>query len=285
MTFTSHCLDIVSSVNEIRDKVLSAKKKNKKIAFVPTMGGLHKGHLSLIRKSKLVGDVSIVSIFVNPMQFGPAEDYSVYPREEEKDIKLLEDNGVNILYFPDKDSIYPKNFQTEVSVKKIENTLCGKFRPSHFKGVATIVTKLLIQVMPDYAIFGEKDYQQLVLINQLVSDLNIPVKVISCPTIREDDGLAFSSRNTFLSEDGRYIASNLYSELLNVGDLVRRGGNISNICEKAVQNLLDIGFSSVDYIEVCDAISLKKLDKIEDNSRVFGAAYIGNTRIIDNIII
>jgi len=285
MTFTSHCLDIVSDINIIRDKILLAKKQNKKISFVPTMGSLHKGHLSLIRKSKLVGDVSIVSIFVNPMQFGPKEDYSVYPRQEAKDIKLLEDIGVDILYLPDKTTIYPKNFQTEVSVKDIENTLCGKFRSSHFKGVATIVTKLLIQVMPDYAIFGEKDYQQLVLITQLVSDLNIPVNVISCPTVREDDGLAFSSRNNFLSEDGRYIASNLYSELLTVADSVRLGGNIQNICEKAVQNLLNIGFTSVDYVEVCDAISLKKLDKLEDNTRVFGAAYIGHTRIIDNISI
>ena len=283
MSFPDSCLDIVTSTNKLKDTILCAKRQNKKIAFVPTMGCLHKGHLSLIRKSKSLGDISVVSIFVNPMQFGPGEDFTVYPRHEDNDIKLLEDNAVDILYLPDNTTIYPENFQTEISVKKIENILCGKFRPSHFKGVATIVTKLLLQVLPDYAIFGEKDYQQLVLITQLVSDLNIPTSVVGCPTIREDDGLAFSSRNSLLNQDERNIAPNLYSELRSVQNLVKCGTNISYACKEATQNLLKIGFSSVDYIEVRDEKNLQKLDKAEANARLFGAANIGNTRIIDNI--
>ena len=283
MSFPDSCLDIVTSTNKLKDTILCAKRQNKKIAFVPTMGSLHKGHLSLIRKSKSLGDISVVSIFVNPMQFGPGEDFSVYPRHEENDIKLLEDNAVDILYLPDNTTIYPENFQTEISVKKVEKILCGKFRPSHFKGVATIVTKLLLQVLPDYAIFGEKDYQQLVLITQLVSDLNIPTSVVGCPTIREDDGLAFSSRNSLLNQDERNIAPNLYSELRSVQNLVKCGTDIPYACKEATQNLLKIGFSSVDYIEVRDEKNLQKLDKAEANARLFGAANIGNTRIIDNI--
>ena len=283
MSFPDSCLDIVTSTNKLKDTILCAKRQNKKIAFVPTMGSLHKGHLSLIRKSKSLGDISVVSIFVNPMQFGPGEDFTFYPRHEENDIKLLEDNAVDILYLPDNTTIYPENFQTEISVKKIENILCGKFRPSHFKGVATIVTKLLLQVLPDYAIFGEKDYQQLVLITQLVSDLNIPTSVVGCPTIREDDGLAFSSRNSLLNQYERSIAPNLYSELRSVQNLVKCGTDIPYACKEATQNLLKIGFSSVDYIEVRDEKNLQKLDKAEANARLFGAANIGNTRIIDNI--
>ena len=283
MSFPDSCLDIVTSINKLKDTVFYAKRQNKKIAFVPTMGCLHKGHLSLIRKSKSLGDISIVSIFINPLQFGPGEDFSVYPRQEENDIKLLEENAVDILYLPDNTSIYPENFQTEISVKKVEKILCGKFRPSHFKGVATIVTKLLLQVLPDYAIFGEKDYQQLVLITQLVSDLNIPTSVVGCPTIREDDGLAFSSRNSLLNQYERSIAPNLYSELRSVQNLVKCGTDIPYACKEATQNLLKIGFSSVDYIEVRDEKNLQKLDKAESNARLFGAANIGNTRIIDNI--
>ena len=283
MSFPDSCLDIVTSTNKLKDTILCAKRQNKKIAFVPTMGCLHKGHLSLIRKSKSLGDISVVSIFVNPMQFGPGEDFTFYPRHEENDIKLLEDNAVDILYLPDNTTIYPENFQTEISVKKVEKILCGKFRPSHFKGVATIVTKLLLQVLPDYAIFGEKDYQQLVLITQLVSDLNIPTSVVGCPTIREDDGLAFSSRNSLLNQYERSIAPNLYSELRSVQNLVKCGTDIPYACKEATQNLLKIGFSSVDYIEVRDEKNLQKLDKAEANARLFGAANIGNTRIIDNI--
>jgi pantoate--beta-alanine ligase len=278
-------LDLVSDIKILREKCNLIRKQDKKIAFVPTMGSLHRGHLSLVEKAALIGDVSIVSIFVNPMQFGPTEDFEIYPRQDDKDISLLDSNNVNILYLPSKGLIYPNGFQTRVSVCNLEKKLCGEFRPTHFEGVATVVSKLLLQVMPDYAVFGEKDYQQLVIIKQLVSDLNIPTNVVGCPIVREKDGLAMSSRNILLNDKERNIAPNLYYQLQQIVKAVNKGDEVNSACKRAAVALKKIGFTSVDYIKVCDSIDLEQLDAINNQARVFGAASINGTRLIDNLSI
>ena len=278
-------MDLVSDIKILREKCNLIRKQDKKIAFVPTMGSLHRGHLSLVEKAALIGDVSIVSIFVNPIQFGPTEDFEIYPRQDDKDISLLDSNNVNILYLPSKGLIYPNGFQTRVSVCNLEKKLCGEFRPTHFEGVATVVSKLLLQIMPDYAIFGEKDYQQLVIIKQLVSDLNIPTNVIGCPIVREKDGLAMSSRNILLNDKERNIAPNLYYQLQQIVEAVNKGDEVNSVCKSAVVTLKKIGFTSVDYIKVCDSINLEQLNAINNQARVFGAASINGTRLIDNLSI
>ena len=278
-------MDLVSDIKILREKCNLIRKQDKKIAFVPTMGSLHRGHLSLVEKAALIGDVSIVSIFVNPIQFGPTEDFEIYPRQDDKDISLLDSNNVNILYLPSKGLIYPNGFQTRVSVCNLEKKLCGEFRPTHFEGVATVVSKLLLQIMPDYAIFGEKDYQQLVIIKQLVSDLNIPTNVIGCPIVREKDGLAMSSRNILLNDKERNIAPNLYYQLQRIVEAVNKGDEVNSVCKSAVVTLKKIGFTSVDYIKVCDSINLEQLNAINNQARVFGAASINGTRLIDNLSI
>lgn len=278
-------MDLVSDIKILREKCNLIRKQDKKIAFVPTMGSLHRGHLSLVEKAALIGDVSIVSIFVNPIQFGPTEDFEIYPRQDDKDISLLDSNNVNILYLPSKGLIYPNGFQTRVSVCNLEKKLCGEFRPTHFEGVATVVSKLLLQIMPDYAIFGEKDYQQLVIIKQLVSDLNIPTNVIGCPIVREKDGLAMSSRNILLNDKERNIAPNLYYQLQQIVEAVNKGDEVNSVCKSAVVTLKKIGFTSVDYIKVCDSINLEQLNAINNKARVFGAASINGTRLIDNLSI
>jgi len=285
MSKNSINLDLVSDVKILSQKCSLIRKAEKSIAFVPTMGGLHKGHLSLIEKAQSLGDISVVSIFVNPMQFGPKEDFKIYPRQNKEDISMLDSRDVDILYVPEEDLIYPKNFQTNISVSQLENKLCGKFRPSHFQGVATIVAKLLIQIMPHYVVFGEKDYQQLAIIKQLVMDLNIPTNVIGCPTVREKDGLAMSSRNIFLNSKEREIAPNLFYQLQKVSNAVKNGENINIICEQSIEELQKIGFTSVDYIKVCDQRNLQELKHITSHARVFGAVRLNSTRLIDNLFI
>ena len=278
-------MDLVLDIKTLREKCNLIRKRDKKIAFVPTMGGIHRGHLSLVEKAGLIGDISIVSIFVNPMQFGPKEDFEIYPSKDDKDISLLDSNNVNILYLPSKGLIYPNGFQTRVSVCNLEKKLCGEFRTTHFEGVATVVSKLLLQIMPDYAIFGEKDYQQLVIIKQLVSDLNIPTNVVGCPIVREKDGLAMSSRNIFLNDKERDIAPNLYYQLQEIVEAVKKGDEVNSVCKKAEVALKKNGFTSVDYIRVCDSINLEQLNTINNQARVFGAARINGVRLIDNLSI
>lgn len=254
----------------IRDK----KELPKGYNLVPTMGYLHSGHLSLIKQAKLHGK-TLVSIFVNPTQFGKNEDFSTYPRDEERDIKLLEQAGIDALYLPKIADIYPDGFSTSISIGSIGQELCGKSRPTHFDGVALIVTKLLMQTAAKKAFFGEKDFQQLFIIRKIVAELDLPTEIFGVPTMREGDGLAMSSRNSYLSSKERKIAPKLY-QILNE---IKTGMDI----EIAKEKLLSYGFSRIDYIEIRNAKNLKKAAINDSDAIILTAAWLGKTRLIDNL--
>lgn len=260
------------------------KMKQESIGFVPTMGALHDGHLSLIGESKKQCDLTVASVFVNPIQFGPEEDLEAYPRALEEDFVKLEKIGVDILYAPSVDEMYPEGFQTLVGVGPIGEGLCGEKRPGHFDGVCTVVCKLLLHVIPDKAFFGEKDYQQLKVIQRMVEDLSIPSTIVPVPTHRQIDGLAMSSRNRYLNEKERALAPSLYRELLTTADKIKAGGKIANTIAQAKENLTSQGFR-LDYLEYRDANDLTTLTHYQSESRLFVAAYLGRTRLIDNIAV
>jgi len=276
---------IISDLGELKEKITSLKSSKKSISFVPTMGALHDGHLELLKQAGRLADVVIVSIFVNPKQFGLGEDYQVYPRQIQRDIDKLLDAGVSVLYNPDASSMYPNDFQTTVDVSKLSLGLCGKFRPRHFQGVATVVAKLLIQVSPDYIILGEKDFQQFLVVKQLVHDLDLPGEVLAVPIVREIDGLAMSSRNLYMTRKEREIAPKLYKELKEVAQDIVIGKDVKERCLAGIERLISCGFSSVDYLELCDCQTLELLDTSRPQARVMCAATIGQTRLIDNVII
>jgi pantoate--beta-alanine ligase len=236
-----------------------------RVAFVPTMGALHAGHLSLIHEAKKHADHVIASIFVNPTQFGPNEDFSRYPRTLEADIAMLREADVALLYTPDSADMYDENAVTSIHVSELEHILCGKFRSGHFAGVATVVAKLFMRVAPDVALFGEKDFQQLLVIQQLVRDLDIPTEIIGVPTMREADGLAMSSRNRYLSVEERKIASQLYATLNEL-----KNAPTAEIPTRGRELLLARGFTKVDYVETYAG-------------RLLAAAWLGTTRLIDNV--
>jgi len=250
---------------------------------VPTMGALHGGHFSLVDQSTASTDRTITTLFINPKQFGPSEDLDVYPRDEEADAVALEARGVDLLFAPTLDEMYPHGSVTTVSVPGIGDLLEGAFRPGFFTGVATVVTKLLIQTLPDKAFFGEKDFQQLAVIKRMVRDLDIPVVIVGCPIIREEDGLALSSRNAYLSVEERHSAPALHHVLVDVAQKIAAGTQISDCIEIATFGLLNQGFTKVDYISVCDSENLAKLVQQTDKARVLGAAWLGKTRLIDNV--
>jgi pantoate--beta-alanine ligase len=276
-------LTIVRDVPSLRRRVSALRGAGKTIAFVPTMGALHAGHLSLVDRAKALADAVVVSIFVNPTQFGPDEDLASYPRKDAEDWEVLSAAGIDLLFMPDAEVMYPSGFETEVRVPGVSQGLCGAARPGHFDGVATVVTKLLLQVLPDYAVFGEKDYQQLAVIRRLVTDLNVPVDIVGAPTVRDGDGLALSSRNAYLTEDERKIAPALYRTLTTVADDVAKGEGSAACCEAAVAALEAAGFSSVDYVEVRDAETLGSDPGPDRPRRVLAAARLGNARLIDNV--
>lgn len=276
----------VTSIEALRKEVALFHAKKKKVGFVPTMGALHAGHLSLIDTAKKQADIVVVSIFVNPTQFGANEDFSVYPRQLEKDISLLKEKEIDLLYQPSVETMYPPGFSTSVSVGPVSKGLCSDTRPTFFDGVALIVAKLLNQVQPDVAVFGEKDFQQLCVIQRLVTDLDLPVKIVGAPTIREDDGLAMSSRNAYLDEEQRRIAPELYAVLKEIsGMLATTDPSIDELIAWGERELLERGFDSIDYLTVCDAKSLKEVNDTKRPVRVFGAAYLGETRLIDNVAV
>ena len=276
---------VVRDIDSLRRRVASWRGALRSVALVPTMGALHAGHLALVERAKALADAVVVSIFVNPTQFGPDEDLGAYPRPEAEDWERLDQVGVDLLYRPDGAAMYPDGFQTNVTVEKVSQGLCGDHRPSHFDGVATVVTKLLLQALPDIALFGEKDYQQLIVIEQAVQDLNIPVDVIGVPTVRDEDGLALSSRNAYLSAEHRRIAPALYKELSAAADDIAAGAAIKERCAAAVDALTQAGFSSVDYVEARDAKTLASFTSGESKGRVLGAAWLGQARLIDNVAI
>lgn len=261
-------------------------RQDRTIGFVPTMGYLHEGHLRLVEEARRLADTVVVSIFVNPTQFGPDEDYEKYPRDPEKDRALARAAGTDILFMPHKDELYPANFQTYITQEHLPNHLCGLSRPVHFRGVMTIVAKLLNIVKPHYAVFGEKDYQQLVIVRQMAADLNFDTQIVGVPTVREADGLAMSSRNKYLSPDQRQSALSLSRALSRAKEMVENGETRSRaIIEKAAQAIASAPEAAIDYVRICDPESLEDVEAIDRPVRMALAVKIGNTRLIDNILL
>ncbi len=261
----------------------SWKKKNQTIGFVPTMGALHAGHASLIRRARKDNDKVVVSIFVNPAQFGPHEDFSRYPRPFDKDRALCAALGVDLLYHPTPEGIYPPGYRSFVNVEELSELWCGHFRPGHFRGVATVVLKLLQTISPERAYLGEKDYQQLTIIKKMVRDLNLPQRIIGCPTLREKDGLAMSSRNQYLSVSERRDAATLYRSLWEASEQIRKGSAISLALKDARKKILSVSNSRIDYIAAVDGLSLEEIKHPRLGARLLAAVWIGKTRLIDNI--
>jgi len=263
---------------------LRAKRAGRKIALVPTMGYLHAGHLALVKKAAQYGDIVVVSIFVNPTQFGPKEDLSSYPRDFQGDSQKLASVGTDYIYFPDVREMYPEHYQTYITVEKLSQGLCGASRPIHFRGVATVVAKLFNIVQPEVAVFGEKDYQQLQVITRMVKDLNMPIKIIGLPTVREKDGLAMSSRNKYLSPEDRGRAVNLSRALFAARKMVAQGEKRTKvIIAKARQTLASDPDARIEYVEIRDAQTLEPVAVINRPSRMLLAVWKGKTRLIDNI--
>ena len=277
-------IPVVKTIDEIRSAVKTAKGQGKTVGLVPTMGFLHEGHKSLIVRAVSENDFVVVSDFVNPTQFGPNEDFESYPRDIEKDRLLCEEAGADIIFNPEPSEMYD-NALTTVSVDKITKTLCGASRPIHFAGVATVVSKLFNIVAPDRAYFGEKDAQQLLVIKKMVKDLNFDIDIIGCPIIREDDGLAKSSRNTYLNPDERKAALCL-SRALNIGKAMIDSGETSAkaVKDAIISEIEKEPLSRIDYVEIADLDTLESTDKTEGILCAI-AVYIGKTRLIDNFII
>ena len=272
----------VRTVRDLRGHVAAWRKAGETVALAPTMGALHEGHLSLVALAKSKADRSVVSIFVNPIQFGPREDFSHYPRDKAGDLATLAKAGVDLVYAPEVAEMYPQGFSTQVRVGDLTEDLCGAARPNHFDGVATVVTKLLLQCAPDLAVFGEKDYQQLLVIKRLVRDLNLPVEIVGGPIVREMDGLALSSRNAYLSPSERKTAPLLYETIAGVAADLAQGRGCDDAVVAARFKLDAAGFR-VDYVAVRDPDTLKPLSGPVKRARVLAAAYLGKTRLIDNV--
>lgn len=267
----------------LRDQVRAWRDRGETTVLVPTMGALHAGHCALVTHAKKLGRRVVASIFVNPTQFGPTEDFSRYPRGLEADLRALVESGADIAYLPDVATMYPAGFTTRIEPGVLSEGLCGEFRPGHFSGVATVVTKLLNQVGPDIALFGEKDFQQLQVIRRVVHDLDIPVAIHGMPTVREPDGLALSSRNRYLSEGERLIAPRLHAVLTDIAHRFAAGEEVSPLLARERATLEAAGFSPVQYLEIRDAETLAPVSRLERPARVLAAAYLGQTRLIDNL--
>ena len=275
---------IVRTIDALRAAASSWRREGKTVALIPTMGALHEGHLSLVRLGQSICDHTIVTIFLNPSQFGKNEDLECYPSNLEQDKEILKVVGTDLLFTPDNKEMYPDGFSTGVMPGPISDSLCGAVRPGHFQGVATIVTKLLMQSQPDKAIFGEKDYQQLLVIRKISSDLDIPVEIVSAPTQRTLDGLALSSRNAYLSPSERSLAPLLYRTLCQAAEEIKARPETPNeICARADQELRSNGFSTIDYFTLCDSETLENMQFYDRPARLMAAANIGKTRLIDNL--
>ena len=278
-------MDICYTVKEVRTKINEWKKQGLTVGFVPTMGYLHEGHKSLMEAARAHNDKVAVSIFVNPMQFGPSEDLKTYPRDFNRDIKLCESVGVDLIFHPEPSEMYDDNFCSYVDMNGLTEELCGKSRPGHFRGVQTVVLKLFNIVKPDRAYFGQKDAQQLAVIKRMVADLNADVEIIGCPIIREADGLAKSSRNTYLSKDER-AAALILSKSLDIGKkLIEQGEtDAKKVIEAISNNIKTEPLARIHYVSAVDFNTIKPVDKIGKSVLIAIAVYIGKTRLIDNFI-
>ncbi|MDD2524194.1 MAG: pantoate--beta-alanine ligase [Endomicrobiaceae bacterium] len=277
-------MKIIKNPLQIQKISIELMKKNKSMGLVPTMGALHLGHISLIKKSVSQNDITVVSIYVNPIQFGPNEDYKRYPRPIKDDIEICKKNGVDYLFLPTNETLYDNDFSTYVTVDKLSNMMCGVTRPIHFRGVATIVSKLFNMILPDRAYFGLKDYQQYTVIKQMVKDLNFKIKVIGCPIVREKNGLAMSSRNTYLSQEAKENASNIHKILVNAKKSFNSGKNIFSVIKEAGILLSKIENSEVDYIEARDSNTLQPVQTTSKKVVIAVAVKVQNIRLIDNIL-
>ncbi len=280
-------LPTVRTVAALRQRVKTWRGAGERVALVPTMGALHDGHLSLLRLARNQADRVIASVFVNPTQFGPTEDFAAYPRDEAQDSRVLRQGGCDLLYAPGVEEMYPSGFDTTVRVAALSEPLCSASRPRHFDGVATVVTKLLVQAGPDVAVFGEKDWQQLAVIRRLVRDLDLPVDVRAAPTVRAEDGLALSSRNAYLDEADRRTAAGLNRVLAEAAAVLRAGAPVERVERESRHALERLGFAPVEYLEVRhpDTLAPAGPGPLDGPARVFAAARLSGTRLIDNLAV
>lgn len=278
-------MEIITTVAEMKARVAEWKAQGLTIGLTPTMGALHEGHMSLMERARKECDRVVTSVFVNPIQFGPNEDYDAYPRDLERDAAIAESKGVDIVFHPSVEEMYPKNYNTYVVMETLTDSLCGAKRPGHFRGVCTVVNKLINIVDPDMAFFGQKDAQQLAIIKRMVSDLNMRVKVFGCPIVREDDGLAKSSRNTYLSAEERTAALCLSRSIFKAQELIESGERDASAIRAAVCDIIEAEpLASIDYVEVVDLGDMQPVSALDEAGLVAIAVYIGKTRLIDNYL-
>ena len=278
-------MQTIRETSALRPALAKLRGAGERLALVPTMGALHAGHLALVTEARQRAERVMATIFVNPLQFAPGEDLDRYPRREAQDLAMLEEAGCALVWMPTVADLYPDGFATTIHVAGTSEQWEGAARPGHFDGVATVVAKLLIATMPDFALFGEKDYQQLAVIRRLVADLGLPTQIAGVPTVRDGDGLALSSRNAYLSPDERQRALALPRVLGSVRDAVRSGVPVKQALEAAMETLGHAGFGPIDYVALVDSATLEPLDALTDAARVIAAARIGTTRLIDNIAV
>ena len=275
-------MQTIREARQLPAALIALRAGGKSLALVPTMGALHAGHLTLVEEAKRRADRVAATIFVNPLQFGANEDFGRYPRQEEKDAEALSEAGCDLLWLPQPEEMYPAGFATNVSVKGLGDRWEGQARPGHFDGVATVVAKLLCAIRPDIAVFGEKDFQQLAVIRRMTQDLQLGVEILGVPTVRDADGLALSSRNSYLSADERRRAGELPTALKDAATDIRSGTPVSEALARAVERLKSAGFK-IDYVALVNSLTLEPLEKPEGSMRLIAAATIGTTRLIDNI--
>jgi len=279
-------MEIIETIKRMQERSDEFRSAGYTVALVPTMGYLHEGHLELMRVGKKHSDRLIISIFVNPTQFGPEEDLAEYPRDTEGDLKKARDVGVDVVFMPSAVEMYAEDFQTKVNVEKVTQHLCGISRPGHFEGVTTVVCKLFNATKPHLAVFGQKDYQQLTVISRMVEDLNMDIEILGVHTVREQDGLAMSSRNSYLNAEERKSALCLKKSLELADRMFRDGERTASVIREAVESLIKgHAFTEIEYVSLCDPVTLEKIEMLGDNNLLALAVRVGNTRLIDNCLL